>query len=80
MSHVNIIRAWKDEEYRSSLSDTERAMLPDHPAGLIELQEADLDAIAGGRAPTYYCGTNEPACQIYDTNIAMCPRTIDCFC
>jgi mersacidin/lichenicidin family type 2 lantibiotic len=41
MSHVNIIRAWKDEEYRSSLSDAERALLPDNPAGLIELTGLD---------------------------------------
>jgi mersacidin/lichenicidin family type 2 lantibiotic len=46
--HVDIARAWKDEEYRRSLSDAERAQLPPHPAGLIELTENDLEAIAGG--------------------------------
>lgn len=48
MSEINIIRAWKDEEYRLSLSPAERASLPAHPAGLIELQTAELDAVAGG--------------------------------
>jgi mersacidin/lichenicidin family type 2 lantibiotic len=48
MSQQNIVRAWKDEEYRSSLSEDERALLPAHPAGLIELDDADLDAAAGG--------------------------------
>jgi mersacidin/lichenicidin family type 2 lantibiotic len=48
MSHWNIIRAWKDAEYRHSLGETERALLPDHPAGVIELTEADLDAVEGG--------------------------------
>jgi mersacidin/lichenicidin family type 2 lantibiotic len=44
----NIIRAWKDPSYRNGLSEGERAALPAHPAGLIELADADLDA-AGGR-------------------------------
>ena len=48
MSHLDIIRAWKDPEYRRSLSEAELASLPGHPAGLIELSDTDLDAIAGG--------------------------------
>jgi mersacidin/lichenicidin family type 2 lantibiotic len=48
MRHQDIIRAWKDEEYRLSLSNAERALLPEHPAGLIELTDADLEMVAGG--------------------------------
>ncbi len=48
MSHVDVIRAWKDEEYRRSLSAAERAALPKNPAGMIELDAADLDSVAGG--------------------------------
>jgi mersacidin/lichenicidin family type 2 lantibiotic len=48
MSLQNIIRAWKDAEYRASLSADERALLPEHPAGLIELADTDLDLAAGG--------------------------------
>jgi mersacidin/lichenicidin family type 2 lantibiotic len=50
MSQPNIIRAWKDEEYRRSLSEAERALLPGHPAGLVELTEADMSRIDGGLA------------------------------
>jgi mersacidin/lichenicidin family type 2 lantibiotic len=50
MSKRDIIRAWKDPEYRLSLNESERALLPDHPAGLIELTDAELDGVAGGRA------------------------------
>jgi mersacidin/lichenicidin family type 2 lantibiotic len=50
-----IIRAWKDEAYRLSLTDAQRAQLPAHPAGLIELTEAELGAVAGGMAPTPEC-------------------------
>jgi mersacidin/lichenicidin family type 2 lantibiotic len=48
MSHQDIIRAWKDEEYRNSLSESERAQLPENPAGLIELADSQLEAVAGG--------------------------------
>lgn len=51
MSNLNIIRAWKAEEYRPSLSEAERVLLPAHPAGLIELADAELDAAAGGDIP-----------------------------
>jgi mersacidin/lichenicidin family type 2 lantibiotic len=45
---VNVIRAWKDEEYRLSLSEAERALLPANPAGLIDLTDAELSGIDGG--------------------------------
>ena len=43
MSTLDIIRAWKDEEYRLSLDE-----MPAHPAGLVELTDADLEQVAGG--------------------------------
>ena len=49
MNTTNIIRAWKDEEYRLSLSDAERAMLPEHPAGWSELTDTEMGTIVGGR-------------------------------
>jgi mersacidin/lichenicidin family type 2 lantibiotic len=52
MSRADVIRAWKDAAYRLSLSEAERALLPDHPAELIALSEADLDAVAGGGEQT----------------------------
>jgi len=48
MSKLDVIRAWRDPEYRASLSDRQRAMLPDNPAGSIALSDAELDAVAGG--------------------------------
>ena len=66
MTTKNIIRAWKDAEYRNSLTDSERASLPAHPAGHIELTDADLDDVTGGKGfpsslectilcPTVFC-------------------------
>jgi mersacidin/lichenicidin family type 2 lantibiotic len=48
MSHEDIIRAWKDEEYRNSLSEEQRAHLPENPAGMVELGDTDMESIAGG--------------------------------
>jgi len=48
MKRENIIRAWKDEAYRSSLSEAERAFLPENPAGSIELDAAALGGAVGG--------------------------------
>ena len=49
MSQQDIIRAWKDVEYRNSLSAAERAALPDNPAGLIELTPEEQRTVAGGQ-------------------------------
>jgi len=51
MSTPDVIRGWKDEEYRRSLSHEQQAMLPDHPAGVIELSDEELD-VAGGTVTT----------------------------
>jgi mersacidin/lichenicidin family type 2 lantibiotic len=45
--NFDIVRAWKDEAYRSSLSAEEQAMLPENPAGVLELNEAELQTICG---------------------------------
>ena len=43
MSPLDIIRAWKDEDYRLRLSDA-----PESPVGLIELSDLDMGLLAGG--------------------------------
>ncbi len=68
MNNVDVVRAWKDEEYRLSLSDAERAQMPEHPAGLIELQDAELDNAAGGTVwitcthSVFFC--HSPSCRL----------------
>jgi mersacidin/lichenicidin family type 2 lantibiotic len=49
MSNEDVIRAWKDEDYCSSLSQERRSQLPDNPAGAIDLSEKEMEIIAGGR-------------------------------
>jgi len=47
LSGKDIVRAWKDAEYRESLSAEERAALPNHPAGLVDLSDAELESVRG---------------------------------
>jgi mersacidin/lichenicidin family type 2 lantibiotic len=51
MKKIDVIRAWRDEEYRNSLSPEERASLPENPAGVAMVQDSVLASITGG------CGT-----------------------
>ena len=50
MSQLDIVRAWKDEEYCESLTETQRASLPANPAGVIELTDQQLASAGGGAA------------------------------
>ncbi|GHO54865.1 mersacidin/lichenicidin family type 2 lantibiotic [Ktedonobacter robiniae] len=43
----DMTRAWKDEEYRQSLSREQWAQLIENPAGEAELSEAELEQITG---------------------------------
>ena len=59
MNTRNIIRAWKDEAYRLSLSAAERAQLPENPAGAVDLSDAQLEVTAGaGSFDTTPCTTS----------------------
>lgn len=49
MSKFDIVRAWKDEAYRHSLSTEEQAQLPPHPSGEIELSDEVLQVVAGAQ-------------------------------
>lgn len=65
MSVENIIRAWKDEAFRNSLSAEEQSLLPAHPAGILELKEAHLQNVIGGKgAPCYDCTAGIIACTL----------------
>jgi mersacidin/lichenicidin family type 2 lantibiotic len=51
MKRETIVRAWKDPEFRASLTSEERASVPECPAGpaFTELDESELeDAVGGG--------------------------------
>lgn len=80
MTKRDIIRAWKDESFRSRLSDEQRADLPPNPAGLVELTSAELTEIGGGRGTSV---TGVP-CELdklgYTKNTFPCCPTQDITC
>lgn len=49
MSNDDIIRAWKDDEYRNSLSAEKRAQLPENPADIVELNDYELAEVSGAK-------------------------------
>ena len=51
MDKHQIIRAWKDPEYRNSLSKEERQGLPYPPSGMNEMTDEQLDQAAGAGTP-----------------------------
>jgi mersacidin/lichenicidin family type 2 lantibiotic len=74
MSKEHIIRALRDPEYRDGLSDSMKAMLPENPAGLIELTDADLDSAVGAENKT--CGNGGNCAYIShtgDPNVVCSP-------
>jgi mersacidin/lichenicidin family type 2 lantibiotic len=51
ISNIDFVRAWKDADYRNSLCEEQKALLPDNPAGDIDLTDLNyeqLDAVVGG--------------------------------
>lgn len=43
-----ILEAWRNEEYYLSLSEEERARIPEHPSGLLDIEDEALRSITGG--------------------------------
>lgn len=73
---IDIVRAWKDAEYRNSLTAEQRASLPPNPA---ELTEAEAAQVTGGLHNPFVtiggpkrCGTNYPEC-CYNSTIGPGP-------
>ena len=64
MSNNNIIRAWKDEDYFDSLSEEERVLVPENPAGIVEMSNEEMESIAGGGCRN----NNTNGCNVVSNN------------
>jgi len=53
MTQIDVVRAWKSDVYRGTLTEDQLAMMPAHPAGIAELSEAELMDANGGGTPTF---------------------------
>jgi mersacidin/lichenicidin family type 2 lantibiotic len=82
MSKLDVVRAWKDEDYRLSLSEAQRASLSASPVGLVELSDLELEAAAGGccNASTITgCSVAEcMTCSQYPCNTSYPPMMSAC--
>jgi mersacidin/lichenicidin family type 2 lantibiotic len=82
MSNIDIVRAWKDEEYRNSLTSDQLAMLPENPAGMVELDEEALELSRGGDTELVWsigcCGgvTHYNTCWGYTVCGAICSHLV----
>ncbi len=69
----DIVRAWKDEEYRNGLSSEQRAMLPENPAGMIDLSDEELGDVLAAAAAGTTCWLTAGCC-----NLATCWGFTEC--
>jgi mersacidin/lichenicidin family type 2 lantibiotic len=80
ISDIDVVRAWKDEEYRSSLTEAQRAQLPENPAGMIELTDEAMNEVVGGlpgltqllRCGVFFTITAECGCRRTVTGGCRC--------
>jgi mersacidin/lichenicidin family type 2 lantibiotic len=56
MSRLDVVRAWKDEEYRGRLTESEAASLPENPAGSVDIGQLGSGAGAGVLGVVTSCG------------------------
>jgi mersacidin/lichenicidin family type 2 lantibiotic len=78
MTNIDIVRAWKDEEYRAGLTAAELASLPQNPAGTVELTDEQMGRVAGagnggGNPPTPPISSG----SICETFTCSCPKITD---
>jgi len=60
MSKHDIIRAWKDDDFRRSLTAAQLARLPAHPSGAISFQDRSLEQVTSvrwGCSPCHRCNS-----------------------
>jgi mersacidin/lichenicidin family type 2 lantibiotic len=72
MSYSDIVRAWKDPEYRLTLNE-----MPPHPAGQIELADPDLDG-SSAVAASHGVHTHHHCMPTSATLVCGCPPTLNC--
>ncbi len=83
MSKAKTIRAWKDVEYRESLSAAELSQLEENPAGLMQLTDDDLLSVNGGLTTGILARSSMPCLRALTTlgkATRQCHHTILFFC
>jgi mersacidin/lichenicidin family type 2 lantibiotic len=55
--NADIVRAWKDPDFRDALPISERMTIPNHPAGHVEVPIERLESAVGGSVTMHFCYT-----------------------
>jgi len=69
MSKTDVVRAWRDREYRASLSSDELAMLPPNPAGELHMSDVRFHRASG---PSKSNATTAWFCTNYTFRVGCC--------
>lgn len=64
---LDLIRAWKDEEYRENLNAEQLAQLSQNPAGAVELTEEELGSADGAVTPIIFSAIESALLTYYIT-------------
>ena len=64
MSDLSVIRAWKDEKYRASLSEAERDGMPPNPAGALGILSATEVNDVDGPPGSWLCNSGLVPCSL----------------
>ena len=75
MNISTIIRAWKDESFRLGLTTAEQAMLPENPAGVLELSDTQLGAVNGAGIDSPFISTALCPTPTHDLRCLPEPKT-----
>lgn len=78
MLQVDIVRAWKDEEYRLSLPLEVRETIPPSPVGPFELSDQEMTAVVGGDTFDINCSTIGFWCSQTINGNGHCGQVTDC--
>ena len=72
MKKVNVLKAWKNEEYRQSLTAEQIAALPANPAGeLSDIEQMNISGgngnpiTIGGRKARTECSDKPELCKLF---------------
>ena len=72
MKNLDVVRAWKDPLYRSSLDPGDASLLPPNPAGLVDLSDDELKKASGIESVIVTTG---PTCTMYTyAKHRCCPK------
>ncbi len=71
MSNFDIVRAWKDQEYRHSLTEEQKNQLPENPAGMINLSDEQMTDISGGGTMAFALSFGSSDCRLKSPDVTL---------